>query len=130
MSQHFAAHFLFARTRAAHHALGRGNNGHAQAAGLPVTWNSGQHVSWQVPVAGKGWSSPIVVGNRLFLTTAVAKTGGGQDDQSLRALCLDIKTGKTVWNQEVFSRNHVSTRGLLHSKNSHASPTPISGWPS
>ena len=56
----------------------------------------------------------------------MAKTGGGPDDQSLRAICLDIKTGKTVWDQEVFSRNHVSTRGLLHSKNSHASPTPIS----
>jgi outer membrane protein assembly factor BamB len=105
---------------------GPAGDGHAIAAGLPVNWNSTDHVTWQVPVAGKGWSSPIVVGNRLFLTTAVAKTGGGQDDQSLRALCLDLKSGKTVWDQEVFSGNHVSTEGLLHSKNSHASPTPIS----
>ena len=105
---------------------GAAGDGHAQAAGLPVNWNATDHVTWQVPVAGKGWSSPIVVGNRLFLTTAVSKTGGGQDDQSLRALCLDLKTGKTVWYQEVFAGNHVSTQGLLHSKNSHASPTPIS----
>ena len=105
---------------------GAAGDGHAQAAGLPVNWDATDHVTWQVPVAGKGWSSPIVVGNRLFLTTAVSKTGGGQDDQSLRALCLDLKTGKTVWDQEVFAGNHVSTQGLLHSKNSHASPTPIS----
>ena len=105
---------------------GATGDGHAQAAGLPITWNQTDHVAWQVPIAGKGWSSPIVVANRLYLTTAVAKTGGGPDDQSLRAICLDIKTGKTVWDQEVFARNHVSTRGLLHSKNSHASPTPIS----
>ena len=105
---------------------GPAGDGHARASGLPVTWNSTDQVSWQVPVAGKGWSSPIVVGNRLFLTTAVAKIGGGQDDQSLRAVCLDIKTGRTVWNREVFAGNHVPTLGLLHSKNSHASPTPIS----
>ena len=105
---------------------GPAGDGHAQASGLPITWNATDHVTWQVPIAGKGWSSPIVVGNRLYLTTAVAKEGGGQDDQSLRAICLDIKTGKMVWNQEVFDGNHVSTRGLLHSKNSHASPTPIS----
>jgi len=105
---------------------GPSGDGHAPATGLPVTWNPTKHVTWQVPVTGMGWSSPIVVGNRLFLTTAVAKTGGGPDDQSLRAICLDIKTGKTVWDEEVFARNHVSTQGLLHSKNSHASPTPIS----
>jgi outer membrane protein assembly factor BamB len=105
---------------------GPAGDGHAIASGLPINWTATDHVTWQVPVAGKGWSSPIVVGNRLFLTTAVAKTGGGPDDQSLRALCLDLKTGKTVWDQEVFAGNHVSTEGLLHSKNSHASPTPIS----
>ena len=105
---------------------GPAGDGHAQASGLPITWNATDHVTWQVPIAGKGWSSPIVVGSHLYLTTAVAKEGGGQDDQSLRAICLDIKTGKMVWNQEVFDGNHVSTSGLLHSKNSHASPTPIS----
>ena len=105
---------------------GPSGDGHARANGLPVSWNSSDHVTWQVPIAGKGWSSPIVVGQRLYVTTAVARQGGGQDDQSLRAICLEIKSGKTVWNQEVFARNHVSTRGLLHSKNSHASPTPIS----
>lgn len=105
---------------------GPAGDGHAEASGLPVSWNASDHVAWQVPVIGKGWSSPIVVGDRLFLTTAARKAGGGQDDQSLRALCLDLKTGKTLWDSEVFPSNHVPTRGLLHSKNSHASPTPIS----
>ena len=86
---------------------GVAGDGHAQAAGLPITWNQTDHVAWQVPIAGKGWSSPIVVADKLYLTTAVAKTGGGPDDQSLRAICLDIKTGKTVWDQEVFSRNQL-----------------------
>ncbi len=106
----------------------RGTNGqgHVQATGLPVTWSGADNVTWKVPVPGKGWSSPIILKGRLYLTTAVPKPGGDPDDQSLRTLCLDIKTGKTLWNREIFDRNHVPTTGLLHGKNSHASPTPAS----
>lgn len=103
---------------------GPGGQGHAVATGLPVSWSPTSHVAWKVPVAGKGWSSPVIQDGRVYLTTAVAEADGGQDDQSLRAICLDTTSGKTLWNVEVFDRNQVPTVDLLHSKNSHASPTP------
>src|SRR5205814_600077 len=49
---------------------------------------------------------------------------GEKPDQSLRALCLDAKTGQIVWNEEVFVEEAKSAPGI-HRKNSHASPTPV-----
>ena len=65
---------------------GPAGQGHAEATGLPVTWSTTQNVAWHVPIAGKGWSSPIIQGDRIYLTSAVPRAGGGQDDQSLRAI--------------------------------------------
>jgi outer membrane protein assembly factor BamB len=90
--------------------------GHSRGQGLPVTWSETENVDWKVPIPGKGWSSPVIVGNQIWLTTA-------QDDgRSLRAICLDRETGRIVHNVEVFQ---LANPGLVHQKNSHASPTPI-----
>jgi outer membrane protein assembly factor BamB len=40
---------------------------------LPSTWSADQNIEWSQPVPGRGWSSPIVVGNRVFLTTAITE---------------------------------------------------------
>jgi len=105
---------------------GPGGQGHAVATGLPTEWTATRNVRWKVAIPGLGWSSPVCIGDRIYLTTAVSGTKGEQDDQSLRAVCLDMATGRTIWNREVFSGNVVPTIDLLHSKNSHASPTPAS----
>ena len=103
---------------------GPGGQGHAPAQTPPLEWDQEKNVDWRVEVPGKGWSSPVVVDGRLYLTTAVA---AGEDPrangapQSLRALCLDAKTGEMLWNVEVFRQR--KTR--IHKKNSHASPTPV-----
>jgi outer membrane protein assembly factor BamB len=65
-----------------------------------------------------------VAGGRVFLTTAVPVRGCGRPDQSLRALCLDAKTGKLLWSTEVFREDGARAPGI-HGKNSHASPTPL-----
>jgi outer membrane protein assembly factor BamB len=71
---------------------------------------------------GKGWSSPVLLGKRLYLTTAVPKAADEKGPQSLRALCLDAESGTIVWDVEVFEQ----TGGApMHGKNSHASPTPV-----
>jgi outer membrane protein assembly factor BamB len=88
---------------------------------LPDAWGDSRNVVWKQAVPGKGWSSPVVVAGRVYLTTAVPATGKGL---SLRALCLDAATGKPAWEEEVFHED--GTKPLpMHGKNSQASPTPV-----
>lgn len=98
---------------------GPDGQGHADVAGLPVEWSTTKNVLWKTPIEGLGWSSPIVIKNRVYLTTAVPGAG---EVRSLRTLCLDADSGKVVWDREVFKQSG----GKVHSKNSHASSTPIS----
>ncbi len=100
--------------------------GISQETGLPVRWDaqSGENIAWVQEIPGSGWSSPVVVGGRVYLTTAVELDESPQTDRSLRALCLDAKTGDPVWNVEVF-RQEGATTDRIHTKNSHASPTPL-----
>lgn len=86
---------------------------------LPVTWSESENVAWKVEVPGLGWSSPAVVGGRVFLTTAVPQDA---ETQSLRAICLDAATGKRVWDQELFQQVGAVE---IHTKNSHASGSPL-----
>src|SRR5262249_7215141 len=89
-------------------------------------------------VPGRGWSSPIVWGERIFLTTVVnegqseaPKKGlyfGGDrakpsaDVHHWKVLCLDWKTGKSLWGREV---HHGPPASPIHIKNSYASETPV-----
>jgi outer membrane protein assembly factor BamB len=94
--------------------------GISQAVNVPIQWSATENIAWKVAVPGRGWSSPVLSKGRLYLTTAV-----GQDDAiSLRALCLDAKDGRALWNVEVFKPEPGATK-LMHRKNSLASPTPI-----
>lgn len=97
--------------------------GHSDATNLPLTWSPTSHIAWKTAVAGVGWSSPVVVGDRIFLTSAVSLSGKEEAtaDRSLRALALDATTGKTVWDVELFQ----AKTPRAHRKNSHASPTPV-----
>lgn len=99
--------------------------GHAATSKLPTEWSSTKNVAWKTGIAGLGWSSPIVVGDRIYLTTAVPTGDGEKKDQSLRTICLNSATGKSVWDKEIFLQDG-KTAKPIHSKNSHASPTPIS----
>jgi len=97
---------------------GPDGQGHSAETGLPLEWSESRGVAWKTPVAGRGWSSPVVAGGRVWLTTAVAERGGA----SLRALAFDVDSGRTVVDVEVF---RIRDSALLNPKNSHASPTPV-----
>lgn len=101
---------------------GSGSQGIAQAVEAPLRWGADRNVRWKQSIAGKGWSSPILLNGRLYLTTAVPLSQDSAPALSLRALCLDADSGKTVWNVETFQQ---SAGTKIHTKNSHASPTPI-----
>ncbi|HEV3006120.1 MAG TPA: PQQ-binding-like beta-propeller repeat protein, partial [Pirellulales bacterium] len=95
---------------------GPAGDGHANQQGLPLTWSESEHVVWKLPIAGLGWSSPVIRDGRIWLTTAL------DDGRSLRAVCVDAKQGQVVRDVEVF---HLEVPAPVHRKNSHASPTPI-----
>src|SRR5207248_68712 len=81
-------------------------------------------VAWTQQIPGSGWSSPVVADGRIYLTTAVPVPGSRTNDQSLAALCLEARTGKVVWEREVF-RQDGAKAPRPHRKNTHASPTPL-----
>src|SRR4029453_2854991 len=72
----------------------------------------------KVPVPGRGWSSPVVSGGSVWLTTATAE----KRDTSLRLLAYALTSGRQTLDVEVF---RVRGTDLQNAKNSHASPTPI-----
>ncbi|MFO1002061.1 MAG: PQQ-binding-like beta-propeller repeat protein [Planctomycetaceae bacterium] len=95
---------------------GPGGQGHSDATDLPVTWSETENVMWKVPVAGLGWSSPAIQGDQIWITSAI------DDGKKLHAIALDRATGKTLHDITVFE---IAEPGPVHSKNSHASPTPL-----
>jgi outer membrane protein assembly factor BamB len=96
---------------------GPSGQGHSAEAGLPIAWSESQNVVWKTPVHGRGWSSPVVAGGRVWVTTSVNEQGA-----SLRALAFDVGGGREAVNVEVF---RLRSAELTNPKNSHASPTPI-----
>ncbi len=97
---------------------GPNSDGHVTDCHSPLEWSDTENVRWKVHVEGLGWSSPVVVENRVYLTTAVPTNQG----LSLRALAIDAESGEPLWNREV---RNVAEAPAIHTKNSHASPTPI-----
>ena len=95
---------------------GPDGQGHAPQTGLPTQWSEQKNIAWKMPVAGRGWSSPVVAHGQIWLTTAL------EEGHSLHAVCLDLATGETRHDVEVF---HVDEPGTVHGKNSYASPTPV-----
>ena len=95
--------------------------GLSDATGVPTEWGTSRNVAWSVAVPGRGWSSPVVAGGRVYLTTSV---GGASGPITLHALCLDMADGKTLWDTEIFRPDEAAAREM-HGKNSLASPTPI-----
>ena len=84
---------------------------------MPTSWSETKNIRWKVPIPGSGWSSPAIVGDRLYLTTATEKNA------SLRLLGVDTGSGKITLDTEVFRVKDVGPG--IHKKNSFASPTVI-----
>ena len=90
---------------------------------LPTEWTDVKNVAWKQPLPGKGWSSPVTADGRIYLTAAVPVEGGKPGELSLQALCLNGDKGTLRWAKEVFREEPSAPKP--HSKNSHASPTPL-----
>lgn len=85
--------------------------------GLPLYWSETNNITWKTPIPHRGWSTPVVLGKQIWLTTA---TPGGND---FFALCVDADSGKILFNESVF---HCDTpEPLGNNLNSYASPSPV-----
>lgn len=95
-----------------------GNNHAAEETRAPLRWDleTGQNIVWKTPLPGRGHSSPIVIEDAIFLTTAEQSVG----TQSL--LKLDRESGRLI-DQWVLHQGTLPRR--IHGNNSHASPTPV-----
>lgn len=81
---------------------------------VPTRWNAASGIAWKQSIPGEGVSSPIVFGNRVFVTTAA------DDGVSLRLLALDGSDGHVVWNKEIVRQRP----GHKSRQNSYATTTP------
>lgn len=121
------------------------HNGVAPATKAPMKWSASENIAWKTPIDGAGHSSPVIVGNRIFLTAAVEgavieghgpvkhtrknepylhpDSVAGNRSHELRVLALDAKTGKVLWSKTAYEGKMFDDR---HRKNTYASSTPVS----
>jgi outer membrane protein assembly factor BamB len=83
---------------------------------VPLRWSEDQHVRWKTPIHGRAWSSPVVLGSKVWLTTAT------EDGTKLFAVGIDRDTGRVVHDLKLFD---VAEPQFIHAFNTHASPTPV-----
>lgn len=119
---------------------GPGARGVSDNAGLPERWSETENIAWKTPVEGRGWSSPIVVDDRVFITTVAQAAGkaeeakpglyfGGNREKpadevhSWKVVCLNLNSGDVVWERTLHEGKPETSR---HIKNSYASETPVS----
>jgi outer membrane protein assembly factor BamB len=104
---------------------------------LPETWSTTDNVAWKTPIPGLAWSSPVIWGNRVFVTTVVSEGeveepqkglyfGGNRpeppkDVHHFRVMALDTATGKVIWDKAVLS---MQPQFPKHLKNTYGSETP------
>lgn len=112
--------------------------GVSRNAGLPDKWSSTENVEWKTEIPGRGWGSPVVWGNNVFLPTVVNTGtteplkkglyfGGDRKDiptsiHEWKVLCLDLVSGSVRWEKTVRTGTPTSS---IHLKNSYGSETPV-----
>lgn len=94
---------------------GPDGDGTSSETGLPTVWDAEKNVVWKSEVPGAGYSSPVIWGDRLFLTSALL------DSQERILLCFNTENGKMVWQKTVLK----SAFEGKHNDNSYASGTPV-----
>ncbi len=85
--------------------------------GLPVRWSESENIAWKTPIPFKGWSSPVIWGDRIWLTTAT------EDGLEMFALCIDRETGAILVNRQLFTNE--APEPLGNDVNGYASPSPV-----
>ena len=91
-------------------------NGVSDEVGLPVVLDAKKHIAWRIDLPGRGLSSPLVVGDRVFVTAS-----GGTRQDRLQVLCLNAADGSVIWQRQFWAMGST----MCHNKTSIAAPTPV-----
>ncbi len=95
---------------------GPDGQGHSDQEGLPIDWGEKKNVTWKSAVPGEGWSSPVIQGDQIWMTSSL------NAGKSLHAVCLDKASGRLLHDVEVLQTDDPGPR---HKTNGYASPTPV-----
>lgn len=95
---------------------GPDGTGHSDAKDLPTEWSESKNIVWKTEIHDRGWSSPVIFGKQIWLTSA------SKDGRELFAICLDRDTGKVIRDIKLFE---VAQPQYAHPFNTYASPTPV-----
>lgn len=95
----------------------RGEDGAGQGKGTGPVKLSAEEIAWKIPLPGKGLSSPVVVGEKVFVTAA-----SGPSQETLHVLCLSQQNGQLLWERKF----QATGRTMCHEKTNVAAPTPAS----
>jgi outer membrane protein assembly factor BamB len=97
----------------------RGNDttGVSEEESLPVKWSATENIAWKMALPGRGLSSPIIVGDRIFVTCS-----SGYRQDRLHVICFSAADGSLVWERQFTATG----RTMSHSKTCNAAPTPTS----
>ena len=91
--------------------------GNSKTVGLPIKWSERENVKWKTAIPHSGWSTPVVLGGQIWLTTAT------EDGKEFFAICVDADSGKIRFNEKLF---HCDAPEPLGNKvNGYASPSPV-----
>jgi outer membrane protein assembly factor BamB len=117
---YFLTIFLLAPIEAAEWPEFRGPNAQGVVKATDVPSKMGdENLVWKTKIPGTGWSSPVMSGGLIVVTTAVET-----EEIELRTIALDAETGQIVWNQKLFEPSEEEA-GSIHAKNSLASSSPL-----
>jgi outer membrane protein assembly factor BamB len=95
---------------------GPSGTGHSAATGMPREWSESKNVAWKTPIHGRGWSSPVVLGRQVWLTTAT------REGHELSVVALDRDSGRVIHDVKLFEVAKPEDTARF---NSFASPTPV-----
>jgi outer membrane protein assembly factor BamB len=95
---------------------GPSKDGHSRATGLALTWSETENIKWKVAIHGRGWSTPVVRGEQIWMTTAL------EDGGQIFAVCVSYKTGQVLHDVKIFENEKPPG---ISSMNSYASPSPL-----
>jgi outer membrane protein assembly factor BamB len=106
---------------------GPGGSGVSPEKGLPLTWGPEQNVAWKTELPGPGTSSPVLVGDRIFLTyytgyNVPGKPRSEMADLKRHLVCLDRETGRVRWTRDVPAK--LPEQDTIREGHGYASSTP------
>jgi len=94
-------------------------DGHVATSGVPLEWSENKNVKWKTKIPLLGLSSPVVMDNQVWLTTATV------DGHDFYVLCVDAKTGKIITNKKLFHSDDPQSMGNGSRDNSYATPSAV-----